>query len=95
MLVSYLRKSHPLEEQKKQHPTYYHERANFTAFKPKESHQIIDLQTCPVCFEVRIVYDCPRGDCKKREVRPLGEYRDVIFAFQGVRILLDALDPKK
>ncbi|KAK4263986.1 hypothetical protein QN277_029329 [Acacia crassicarpa] len=70
-LASYLTKdqNQPLKELQKQHPIFYHERFSFSAFKPKESHQIIDLQTCPMCFEVRMVYDCPRGKCKRKECR--------------------------
>ncbi|KAK7358255.1 hypothetical protein VNO77_00181 [Canavalia gladiata] len=67
MLTLNLRKNLPLEEQQKQQPLYYHERGSFLVFKRRESQRLIDLEICPKCFEVRMVYDCPKGHCKRRK----------------------------
>lgn len=68
MLVMNLRKNLPLEEQQtQQKPLYYHKRGSLSVFKRKENQRIIDLEICPKCFEVRMVYDCPKGDCKRKE----------------------------
>ncbi|MED6157278.1 hypothetical protein PIB30_021928 [Stylosanthes scabra] len=41
-------------------PLLYHERH-------RERERIaIDLEECPKCYEVREVYECPKGDCKCR-----------------------------
>lgn len=79
MLALYLKKNLPLEEQPApQQPFYYHERGDLSVLKHKESQRIIDLETCPKCFEVRLVYDCPKGDCKRREW-PLAQCRACYF----------------
>lgn len=68
MLASNLRENLPLadrqSQQQQQQPTYYHERGSVSAFKRRENRTIIDLEVCPKCFEVRMVYDCPKGDCR-------------------------------
>nr|AFK41645.1 unknown [Lotus japonicus] len=67
MLAMNLRKNVPLEEQQMQKPNYYHKRGSFTVFSREENQRIIDLETCPKCFEVTMVYDCPKVECMKRE----------------------------
>lgn len=68
MLIMNLGKNQPLEEQQKQQqPVYYHERCSFSVFKQEESWRLIDLEICPRCFEVRMVYDCPKEHCTRRE----------------------------
>ncbi|KAL9330238.1 hypothetical protein ACSQ67_005241 [Phaseolus vulgaris] len=67
MLIMKLGKNHPLKEQQKQQPVYYHERGRFSVSKHEESQRLIDLEICPRCSEVRMVYDCPRGHCMRRE----------------------------
>ncbi|KAF1874412.1 hypothetical protein Lal_00029839 [Lupinus albus] len=67
MLSFYLRKNQSLEEQQMKQPIYYHERGNLSVFEKKQ--RVIDLEICPMCFEVRMVYDCPEGECNKRECR--------------------------
>lgn len=64
ILTSYLKTNQP------SHPLYYHERRNLSEFKHSDgkTRRVIDLELCPKCFEVRMVYDCPRGACKKREM---------------------------
>ncbi|OIW21847.1 hypothetical protein TanjilG_13108 [Lupinus angustifolius] len=71
MLSFYLRKNQSLEEQQKKQPVYYHERGNLSVFE--KNQRIIDLEICPMCFEVRMVYDCPKDalDCKKRKSVPV------------------------
>ncbi|XP_061345003.1 F-box protein SKIP28 [Gastrolobium bilobum] len=78
MLALNLRKNLHLGEQQPQQPIYYHERGSISLFKQEESHRIIDLEICPKCFEVRMVYDCPKGMCKMREW-PLAHCRGCIF----------------
>ncbi|XP_027341985.1 F-box protein SKIP28 [Abrus precatorius] len=67
ILTLNLKKNPPLEERQKQQPIYYHERGSVSVFKREESRRFIDLEVCPMCFEVRMVYDCPKGHCKRRE----------------------------
>ncbi|KAK7320061.1 hypothetical protein RJT34_04791 [Clitoria ternatea] len=67
MLTLNLKNNLPLEEQQKQQPIYYHERGSISVFKREENQHLVDLETCPKCFEVRMVYDCPRGHCKRGE----------------------------
>ncbi|KAJ1437891.1 Leucine-rich repeat domain superfamily [Sesbania bispinosa] len=78
MLVLNLRRNLPLENQQIQQPLYYHERGSFSVFKHEDNQRIIDLEICPKCFEVRMVYDCPRRDCKRRE-RPQAQCRGCNF----------------
>ncbi|RDY04258.1 F-box protein SKIP28, partial [Mucuna pruriens] len=80
MLIMNLRKNLPLplEEQQKQQSVYYHERGSLSVFKREESQRLIDLEICPKCFEVRMVYDCPKGHCMRREW-PLAPCRGCIF----------------
>ncbi|KAK7251636.1 hypothetical protein RIF29_35002 [Crotalaria pallida] len=78
VLAFYLRKNRSPEEQQRQQPIYYHERDNLSVFKHGESQRIIDLEICPKCFEVRMVYDCPKGECKRREL-PQAQCRGCSF----------------
>ncbi|XP_045821433.1 F-box protein SKIP28 [Trifolium pratense] len=61
-------------EEKMQQPVYYHKRGSVSSFKQGENRRIIDLEICPKCVEVRMVYDCPKVDCCKRK-----ECRGCIF----------------
>ncbi|TKY60963.1 F-box protein SKIP28 [Spatholobus suberectus] len=78
MLTMNLGKNLPLEEQQKKQPVYYHDRGSFSVFKHDESRWLIDLEICPRCFEVRMVYDCPKGHCMRREC-PLAPCRGCKF----------------
>ncbi|KAI9082131.1 hypothetical protein K1719_035871 [Acacia pycnantha] len=65
MLMLSLKRNLPLE------PIYYHERENLSSFNIREEEEtgrIIDLEICPRCSEVRMVYDCPRVACKNTEL---------------------------
>lgn len=77
MLTFSLRKNLPSEEQQKQNPVYYHERGHFSVYKHNESRRLIDLEICPRCFELRVVYDCPKGHCLRG--RPLTPCRGCQF----------------
>ncbi|KAK2385524.1 F-box protein SKIP14 [Trifolium repens] len=61
-------------EEKMQQPIYYHKRGSISSFEQEENRRIIDLEVCPKCVEVRMVYDCPKVDCCKRK-----ECRGCIF----------------
>ncbi|CAL0313835.1 unnamed protein product [Lupinus luteus] len=67
LLSFHLRKNQSLEEQQKKQPIYFHERGNLSVFE--KTQRIIDLEICPMCFVVRVVYDCPKGECNRRECR--------------------------
>lgn len=78
VLTSNLRKNLPLEDEPTQQPIYYHKRGSVSAFKHNENQKIIDLEKCPKCFEVRMVYDCPKVDCNRKEPRQ-AQCRGCIF----------------
>ncbi|CAK7326783.1 unnamed protein product [Dovyalis caffra] len=46
--------------QQKPQPILYHHRNSSLTSRNKESGRMIDLDICPKCNEVRIVFDCPR-----------------------------------
>lgn len=60
---------HLLEEnqmQKEQKgPKLYHEFKKLTVSKLKETSPSIDVDLCPKCNELQVVYDCPRDSCKR------------------------------
>lgn len=48
-----------------QQPKLYHEFKKLTILKLKETSPPIDMELCPKCNEVQVVYDCPRDSCKR------------------------------
>ncbi|XP_028767122.1 F-box protein SKIP28 [Neltuma alba] len=75
MLKLSLKRTLPLE------PMYYHERKNLSAFRNRteeETERNMDLEICPGCSEVRMVYDCARETCKRRDLN-LGRCKACIF----------------
>ncbi|KAK7398889.1 hypothetical protein VNO78_10063 [Psophocarpus tetragonolobus] len=76
MLITNLGKNQPFEKQQKQLPVYYHKHGGFSVFK-QESQWLIDLEICPRCFEVRMVYDCPKGHLTRES--PLAPCRGCKF----------------
>ncbi|KAH6555706.1 hypothetical protein KP509_1Z234500 [Ceratopteris richardii] len=51
--------SHPIPK-----PRYYHENDHSCMFKYPS---VIDVQVCPKCICVRMVYDCPREECQLKQ----------------------------
>ncbi|KAI4357587.1 hypothetical protein L6164_001525 [Bauhinia variegata] len=66
MLGIYLKNHLQSEEQKNPKPIYYHQRCNLLSLNREENPWTIDLEICPLCCEVRMVFDCPKGACKQR-----------------------------
>ncbi|XP_007045238.2 PREDICTED: F-box protein SKIP28 [Theobroma cacao] len=52
--------------QKKQRPLLYHNFRKFQAYRWDEFGRIIDVEICPRCNEVRMVFDCPREECRRK-----------------------------
>ncbi|KAL5052513.1 hypothetical protein RYX36_033195 [Vicia faba] len=69
ILTSNLKENLSLENMQMQQPIYYHKRGSVSAFECQENHRIIDLEICPKCSEVKMVYDCPKMDCKMKECK--------------------------
>ncbi|GMH15158.1 hypothetical protein Nepgr_016999 [Nepenthes gracilis] len=64
-LHSYLSFSTP----QNRNPQFYNQ--NYTVTKSlllsrDDGHHTIDVEVCPICNEVKMVFDCPREICKKR-----------------------------
>ncbi|KAK4423406.1 F-box protein SKIP28 [Sesamum alatum] len=57
------------QTQRKRTNIFYHEYKNFSALKHIDTNCPVDLDVCPKCNEVRMVFDCPKADCKKRQCR--------------------------
>lgn len=63
-LRSYLQMNMSQEVQQMPHPNLFHQR-NLPIFRNK-SEPLIDVDICPMCKDVRMVYDCPREACKRK-----------------------------
>ncbi len=63
-ILSYLQMKLPQQEQQRQLPILFHHR-NFSVFRNQESEPLIDVDICPKCNHVRMVYDCPRETCRR------------------------------
>ncbi|XP_022734006.1 F-box protein SKIP28-like [Durio zibethinus] len=61
--------------QQKQQSLFYHTYRKFQAYRWEEFGPIIDVEICPKCNEVRIVFDCPREDCKRKRDHSLSACR--------------------
>ncbi|XP_061990561.1 F-box protein SKIP28 [Rosa rugosa] len=48
-------------------------------FRHDKGHTIIDLEVCPKCDEVRMVFDCPRWACKRMIERSMTRCRGCRF----------------
>lgn len=54
-----------MEENQMQQPKLYHEFKKLTILTLKETSPPIDMELCPKCNEVQVVYNCPRDSCKR------------------------------
>ncbi|XVE91977.1 hypothetical protein REPUB_Repub01dG0057300 [Reevesia pubescens] len=70
-LQNYLLKNQTQQQvqQKQQQPLLYHNYRKFQAYTREEFGRIIDVEICPKCNEVRMVFDCPREECKRTGCR--------------------------
>ncbi|XP_021909915.1 F-box protein SKIP28 [Carica papaya] len=57
------------ELQLKQPLLFYHTYRNPKSPGHWQSLRVIDVEVCRLCEEVRMVFDCPRESCKRRECR--------------------------
>lgn len=67
-ILSYLQTMNLSQQdmQPKQQPTFYHLR-NFPIFRNQESDDpMLDVDICPKCNDVRVVYECVREPCKRK-----------------------------
>lgn len=62
------------QKQKKQ-PLLYRDYRKFQANRWEEFGRIIDMEICPKCNEVRVVFDCPREECKRKREHSLSACR--------------------
>lgn len=56
----------PNTTQQKRDKILYHSHNKFSTMKHKETDPSIDVDICPRCNEVRMVFDCPRPLCEKQ-----------------------------
>ncbi|KAG6650524.1 F-box protein SKIP28 isoform X3 [Carya illinoinensis] len=64
-LQSVIDRNHGINKvQQRQQPMLFHRR-NSSMFS-NESEPLIDVDICPKCKDVRMVYDCPREACKRK-----------------------------
>ncbi|KAL0408991.1 UNVERIFIED_CONTAM: F-box protein SKIP28 [Sesamum radiatum] len=57
------------QSQHKRNKIFCHEYKKFSTLKHIDTNCPVDLDVCPKCNEVRMVFDCPKVDCKKRQGR--------------------------
>lgn len=64
---SYFQVKLPQQEHQRQQPILFHHR-NSPEFRNEEGNPMIDIDVdiCPKCNNVSMVYDCPRETCKKK-----------------------------
>ncbi|KAG5236772.1 hypothetical protein OIU76_011588 [Salix suchowensis] len=65
-------------QQKPQPILYRHHRNSFTS-RNKESRRVIDVDICPKCNEVRIVFDCTRATSESGREQPFTHCRGCYF----------------
>ncbi|KAF5748036.1 F-box protein SKIP28 [Tripterygium wilfordii] len=58
-------------------PILYHEfrNENLQAFSNRKIDRAIDVEVCPKCDDVRMVFDCPRETCRRTRERSVGQCR--------------------
>ncbi|KAK4400079.1 F-box protein SKIP28 [Sesamum angolense] len=55
------------QTQHKRNNIFCHEYKKFSTLKHIDTNCLVDLDVCPKCNEVRMVFDCPNVGCKKRQ----------------------------
>ncbi|KAK8370260.1 hypothetical protein V6Z12_A01G166300 [Gossypium hirsutum] len=66
-LQFYLQTNQKLQQiQQKRRPLLYHNYRRLQAYRWEELGRVIDVELCPKCNEVRVVFDCPREECKRK-----------------------------
>ncbi|KAK9935452.1 hypothetical protein M0R45_022555 [Rubus argutus] len=86
-LESYLHEMN-LDRQKEQPgswPLLYDEYMDSPTFRHDKGHIPIDLEVCPKCDEVRMVFDCPRWSCKRKIERSMTECKGCKFCILRCR----------
>lgn len=64
------------QTQQKRDKILYHKYKKFSTLKVIETNRSIDVDICPLCNEVRTVFDCPRVLCEKQQQQQeVGECR--------------------
>ncbi|KAK8567523.1 hypothetical protein V6N12_006106 [Hibiscus sabdariffa] len=53
--------------QPKRQPVLYHNYKRLQAYRWEEHGRAIDVEICPKCNQVQVVFDCPREDCKRKQ----------------------------
>lgn len=78
-LSSYLQMNPAKMEGEMQQLCFFHDHRNISVLRVEESYRPIDMEICPRCNEVRMVFDCPRETCKKKRERAMAECRGCYF----------------
>ncbi|KAM2333207.1 hypothetical protein ACFX1X_011116 [Malus domestica] len=60
-------------------PLLFHEYKDCPTSRHDNGHAAIDVQVCPKCDEVRMVFDCPRRTCRTKIDRPMTDCRGCNF----------------
>lgn len=62
----------------KQNPIFFHGHKSFSAIEDTSDRQL-DVEVCPKCKAVRLVFDCSGDACKRKAENPLMECRGCYF----------------
>ncbi|KAL4317805.1 hypothetical protein GQ457_18G025750 [Hibiscus cannabinus] len=68
-----------LQIQQERQPLLYHNYRKFQAYRWEEHGRVIDVEICPKCNEVRVVFDCPREECKRKRDDSMTGCRTCMF----------------
>ncbi|KAI5353333.1 hypothetical protein L3X38_006226 [Prunus dulcis] len=78
-LRPYLEKNLSQQEQSGSWPLLFHEQRDVPTFRHDKVYATIDVEVCPKCDEVRMVFDCPRRTCKRKIGRSMSDCRGCNF----------------
>ncbi|MBA0706270.1 hypothetical protein Golax_018392 [Gossypium laxum] len=79
-LQFYLQTNQKLPQiQQKRRPLLYHNYRRLQAYRWEELGRVIDVELCPKCNEVRVVFDCPREECKRKRENSMTGCRMCMF----------------
>ncbi|PQQ20798.1 F-box protein SKIP28 [Prunus yedoensis var. nudiflora] len=78
-LRPYLEKNLSQQEQSGSWPLLFHEHRDVPTFRHDKGYTTIDVEVCPKCDEVRMVFDCPRRTCKRKIGRSMSDCRGCNF----------------
>ncbi|KAF8398967.1 hypothetical protein HHK36_014832 [Tetracentron sinense] len=62
-------------QQKQQQASMFLAYRRISKLRQEDATQPIDIEICPKCTEIRLVFDCPRESCRRKREHPLTECR--------------------